>query len=80
MRTGISCYDSHDDGISSGRGHSFASRSRSAGGKSWMVPAATGITQYGFDVDNVAGDQQHPAAISYLLVDPCEGREGLQGG
>lgn len=37
----------------------------------------TGTTQYSFDVINVAGDQQYPTAVSYLLVDPCKCWEGF---
>ena len=80
MRSRLGCYDSHRDGIPSGRSHSFAGCRRSAGGVSWMVPTATRPTQYGFDVDNFTSDQQYSTTISYILVDPCEYWKGLQGG
>lgn len=80
MRSRLGCYDSHGDGIPSGRSHSFAGCRRSTSGASWMVPTTTRPTQYGFDVGYFTSDQQYSTTISYILVDPCESWKGIKGG
>ena len=80
LRSRLGCHDSHRDCVPSGRSHSFAGCRRSAGGASWMVLAATRPTQYGFDVDNFASDQQYSTTISNILVDPCECWKGIREG
>ena len=80
VRSRLGCYDSHRDCVPSGRSHSFAGCRRSAGGASWMVLTATRPTQYGFDVDDFASDQQYSTTISYILVDRCGCWKSIKGG